>query len=64
MYFNITVKLWALGEEYVINNSVKVIPTPGHTLSDVSVITVSKEAENVAITGKQLNVVTFTVSVC
>ncbi|XP_059048137.1 metallo-beta-lactamase domain-containing protein 1 [Achroia grisella] len=39
------------GEEYTINNSVKLIPTPGHTLSDVTVLVVSKDADIVAITG-------------
>lgn len=39
------------GEEYVISDSVKVIPTPGHTLSDVTVIAISNDAETYAITG-------------
>ncbi|XP_026759297.1 metallo-beta-lactamase domain-containing protein 1 isoform X2 [Galleria mellonella] len=39
------------GEEYIINSSVKLIPTPGHTLSDVTVLAVSKDADLVAITG-------------
>lgn len=38
------------GEEYVINNQIKVIPTPGHTLQDVTVI--FKQSNKVyAITG-------------
>ncbi|XP_038207967.1 metallo-beta-lactamase domain-containing protein 1 isoform X2 [Zerene cesonia] len=36
------------GEEYVINDFVKIIPTPGHTLSDVTVL-VKSEEENIAI---------------
>ncbi|XP_068626856.1 metallo-beta-lactamase domain-containing protein 1 [Battus philenor] len=39
------------GEEYAINDSVKVIPTPGHTLSDVTVLVKSLQNENIAITG-------------
>lgn len=39
------------GEEYIINSSVKVIPTPGHTLSDVTVLVDSKGEGVVAITG-------------
>ncbi|XP_053616451.1 metallo-beta-lactamase domain-containing protein 1 isoform X2 [Plodia interpunctella] len=39
------------GEEYTINQSVKVLPTPGHTLSDVTVVVRSKDGETVAITG-------------
>ncbi|XP_013194724.1 metallo-beta-lactamase domain-containing protein 1 [Amyelois transitella] len=39
------------GEEYIINDSVKVIPTPGHTLSDVTVLVHSKDGETVAIAG-------------
>ncbi|KAM3967585.1 metallo-beta-lactamase domain-containing protein 1 [Aphomia sociella] len=39
------------GEDYIINNSVKVMPTPGHTLSDVTVLAVSENAETIAITG-------------
>uniref|UniRef100_A0A2A4JUR7 Metallo-beta-lactamase domain-containing protein 1 n=1 Tax=Heliothis virescens TaxID=7102 RepID=A0A2A4JUR7_HELVI len=39
------------GEELRIDDNVKVIPTPGHTLSDVTVIVTSKPAGTVAITG-------------
>lgn len=42
------------GEEYVINESVKVIPTPGHTLSDVTVLVKSIQEEVIAIAGKIL----------
>lgn len=38
------------GDEYTINDMVKVIPTPGHTLQDVSVIVESKIGR-IAITG-------------
>ncbi|KAJ3658910.1 hypothetical protein Zmor_010624 [Zophobas morio] len=38
------------GKEYVINDKVKVVPTPGHTLQDVSVI-VETDDGVVAITG-------------
>ncbi|CAG4965342.1 unnamed protein product [Colias eurytheme] len=38
------------GEEYVINDFVKIIPTPGHTLSDVTVL-VKSEGQNIAIAG-------------
>lgn len=40
-----------IGQEYVINESVKVVPTPGHTLSDVTVLVKSNQGEQVAITG-------------
>ncbi|XP_014356147.2 metallo-beta-lactamase domain-containing protein 1 isoform X1 [Papilio machaon] len=39
------------GEEYVISDTVKVIPTPGHTLSDVTVLVKSNKSELVAIAG-------------
>lgn len=39
------------GEEYKINDSVKVIPTPGHTQSDVTVIATTRRGEAIAITG-------------
>ncbi|CAG4979407.1 unnamed protein product [Parnassius apollo] len=39
------------GEEYIINDTVKVIPTPGHTLSDVTILVTSKNKEQIAITG-------------
>ncbi|XP_013176288.1 PREDICTED: metallo-beta-lactamase domain-containing protein 1 isoform X1 [Papilio xuthus] len=39
------------GEEYVINDTVKVIPTPGHTLSDVTVLVKSNKNELIAIAG-------------
>ncbi|CAK1544609.1 unnamed protein product [Leptosia nina] len=39
------------GEEYVINGSVKVLPTPGHTLSDVTVLVKTKDEGTIAITG-------------
>ncbi|CAH0724730.1 unnamed protein product, partial [Brenthis ino] len=39
------------GEEYIINDYVKIIPTPGHTLTDVTVLAVNAEKETVAITG-------------
>lgn len=38
------------GEEYIINDKVKVIPTPGHTLQDITVIVESLDYK-VAITG-------------
>ncbi|KPI97517.1 Metallo-beta-lactamase domain-containing protein 1 [Papilio xuthus] len=39
------------GEDYVINDTVKVIPTPGHTLSDVTVLVKSNKNELIAIAG-------------
>ncbi|CAH0592325.1 unnamed protein product [Chrysodeixis includens] len=39
------------GEEYKIGDNIKVIPTPGHTLSDVTVIVKTKEDTTVAIVG-------------
>ncbi|KAJ0182634.1 hypothetical protein K1T71_002003 [Dendrolimus kikuchii] len=39
------------GEEYIINDSVKIIPTPGHTMSDVTVLVISNEAKTIAVTG-------------
>lgn len=38
-------------EEYVISDKIKVIPTPGHTLQDVSVIVDTSDKGKVAITG-------------
>lgn len=38
-------------EEYVINQNIKVIPTPGHTLQDVSVIFKDKNNLVYAIVG-------------
>lgn len=40
------------GEELRIDENVKVVPTPGHTLSDVTVLVTSKQATTVAIVGK------------
>ncbi|XP_045458696.1 metallo-beta-lactamase domain-containing protein 1-like isoform X2 [Melitaea cinxia] len=40
------------GEEFKINNNVKVIPTPGHTLTDVTVLVISNSKETVALTGR------------
>lgn len=42
------------GEELRIDENVKVVPTPGHTLSDVTVLVISKQATTVAIVGKYL----------
>ncbi|KAK9875637.1 hypothetical protein WA026_009436 [Henosepilachna vigintioctopunctata] len=42
---------FAGGKPYIINEFVKVIPTPGHTLEDVSVIVETKDRGLVAITG-------------
>ncbi|VVC90517.1 unnamed protein product [Leptidea sinapis] len=39
------------GEEYIINDYVKVIPTPGHTLSDVTVLVTSEDRKVHAIAG-------------
>ncbi|KAG6452416.1 hypothetical protein O3G_MSEX007606 [Manduca sexta] len=39
------------GDEYIINNSVKVIPTPGHTLSDVTVLVDTIDGDTVAVAG-------------
>lgn len=39
------------GEEYIINDKVKVIPTPGHTLQDVTVIVETVDNKVIAITG-------------
>ncbi|XP_026319955.1 metallo-beta-lactamase domain-containing protein 1 [Hyposmocoma kahamanoa] len=39
------------GENYVINESVKIIPTPGHTLSDVTVLVKAVQGEVIAISG-------------
>ncbi|CAH2050219.1 unnamed protein product, partial [Iphiclides podalirius] len=38
-------------EEYIINDTVKVIPTPGHTLTDVTVLVTSTQKELIALTG-------------
>lgn len=35
----------------MIGDSVEVVPTPGHTLSDVTVLVRTKEGPSVAITG-------------
>ncbi|XP_026731981.1 metallo-beta-lactamase domain-containing protein 1-like [Trichoplusia ni] len=39
------------GEEYKIDDNIKVIPTPGHTLSDVTVIVKTTDDVTVAIAG-------------
>ncbi|XP_023949047.2 metallo-beta-lactamase domain-containing protein 1 isoform X1 [Bicyclus anynana] len=39
------------GKEFIIDDYVKVIPTPGHTLSDVTVLAISSEKETFAIAG-------------
>nr|XP_021200346.2 metallo-beta-lactamase domain-containing protein 1 [Helicoverpa armigera] len=39
------------GEDFKIDEHVKVIPTPGHTLSDVTVIVTSKPSGTIAIAG-------------
>ncbi|XP_069678182.1 metallo-beta-lactamase domain-containing protein 1 isoform X1 [Periplaneta americana] len=39
------------GEEYIIDKDLKVIPTPGHTSTDVSVIVNTKDMGVIAITG-------------
>ncbi|PZC85727.1 hypothetical protein B5X24_HaOG215997 [Helicoverpa armigera] len=39
------------GEDFKIDENVKVIPTPGHTLSDVTVIVTSKPSGTIAIAG-------------
>lgn len=41
---------FAKGEEYIINEKIKIIPTPGHTMQDVTVIVETSEGK-VAITG-------------
>ncbi|KAF7282658.1 hypothetical protein GWI33_002197 [Rhynchophorus ferrugineus] len=38
------------GEEYVIHDQIKVIPTPGHTLQDVSVL-FQNQGQTIAVTG-------------
>lgn len=43
------------GEPYVIDEYVKVIPTPGHTLTDVTVTVQTKSEGCVAITGEANN---------
>ncbi|XP_073957742.1 metallo-beta-lactamase domain-containing protein 1 isoform X2 [Choristoneura fumiferana] len=39
------------GEEYCINDSVKVVPTPGHTLADVTVLVTTEGGQRVALCG-------------
>lgn len=51
-YYNQAIENLFLGKDYVINEFVKIIPTPGHTLSDVTVLVYTKENTKVAITGK------------
>lgn len=41
-----------LGNEFVINKHVRVVPTPGHTLTDVSVLVTTPDKNIVAISGK------------
>lgn len=43
-----------LGKEFIINDNIKVIPTPGHTLQDVTVI-VTTDDDVIAITGIKFN---------
>jgi len=39
------------GEPFIIDEDVKVVPTPGHTLADVSVLVNTKDKGLVAVTG-------------
>jgi glyoxylase-like metal-dependent hydrolase (beta-lactamase superfamily II) len=39
------------GEPFIIDKDVKVVPTPGHTLTDVSVLVNTKDKGLVAVTG-------------
>ncbi|KAL0851323.1 hypothetical protein ABMA28_007145 [Loxostege sticticalis] len=39
------------GEKFIVNDSVEILPTPGHTLSDVTVLVRTKNSESIAITG-------------
>jgi glyoxylase-like metal-dependent hydrolase (beta-lactamase superfamily II) len=39
------------GEPFIIDEDVKVVPTPGHTLTDVSVLVNTKDKGLVAVTG-------------
>jgi len=39
------------GEPFIIDEAVKVVPTPGHTLGDVSVLVNTKDKGLVAVTG-------------
>ncbi|OWR54031.1 hypothetical protein KGM_201766 [Danaus plexippus plexippus] len=39
------------GKEFIIDEHVKVLPTPGHTLSDVSVLVTNPENVVIAVTG-------------
>lgn len=43
------------GEELIVDDFVKVIATPGHTMSDVSVLVQTEEYGLVAITGKDIS---------
>ncbi|XP_026677484.1 metallo-beta-lactamase domain-containing protein 1-like [Diaphorina citri] len=40
------------GEDYIIDDFIKVTPTPGHTLTDVSVLVQTKDDLLIAVTGK------------
>lgn len=43
--------LYLTGKEFLVDENVRIIPTPGHTLSDVTVLATSAKNEKVAITG-------------
>ena len=40
------------GEEFFLNDDVKVIPSPGHTVDDVSVVVQTQDLGTVVIAGK------------
>lgn len=39
------------GEPFIIDEDVKVVPTPGHTLADVTVLVNAKDKGLIAVTG-------------
>lgn len=47
-----TILIFFSGEDYIIDDFIKVTPTPGHTLTDVSVLVQTKDDLLIAVTGK------------
>ena len=43
--------LFPSGEPFIIDEDVKLVPTPGHTLADVSVLVNTKDKGLVSVTG-------------
>jgi glyoxylase-like metal-dependent hydrolase (beta-lactamase superfamily II) len=43
--------IFTSGEPFIIDEDVKVVPTPGHTLADVTLLVNTKDKGLIAVTG-------------